>query len=79
MRVEEALTPFGEERGVTVLGPAPQALAKLRGVHRWHLLLKGASAEKLHGVVARGLELAENDEDAGHVRITVDVDPVDVL
>src|SRR4029079_8547103 len=79
MRVEEALTPFGEERGVTVLGPAPQPLAKLRGVHRWHLLLKGASAAKLHDVVARGLALAENDDDASHVRIVADVDPVDVL
>ena len=79
VRVEEALTPLGEEVGVTVLGPAPQPLAKLRGVHRWHLLLKGVSAAKLHDVVARGVELAEADDDASAVRIVADVDPVDVL
>ncbi len=79
MRVEEVLTPLGEAAGVSVLGPAPQALAKLRGVHRWHLLLKGGSAAKLHDVVARGLELAENDPDASAVRIVADIDPVDVL
>jgi primosomal protein N' (replication factor Y) len=29
-----------EARQVSVLGPAPQALARLRGKYRWHLLLK---------------------------------------
>ncbi len=78
-RVEEALAPEAEAAGVARLGPAPQALARLRGVHRWHLLLKSGSAAKLHAVVARGLEIAEADADASAVRIVADVDPVDVL
>jgi primosomal protein N' (replication factor Y) len=78
-RVEEALAPEAADAGVTLLGPAPQALARLRGQHRWHLLLKAESAAKLHEAAARGLSLAEADEHAGSVRIIVDVDPVDVL
>ena len=78
-RVEEGLAPEAEAAGVTLLGPAPQALARLRGRHRWHLLLKAGSAAKLHAVTARGLEIAESDPDASAVRIVADVDPVDVL
>jgi primosomal protein N' (replication factor Y) len=78
-RVEEALAKEAEVAGVTLLGPAPQALARLRGVHRWHLLLKSGNAAKLHAITARGLELAEADEHAASVRIVADVDPVDVL
>jgi len=78
-RVEERLAPEAEAAGVTLLGPAPQALARLRGRHRWHLLIKAASTARLHAIAARGLELAEADDDAGHVRMVADVDPVDVL
>jgi primosomal protein N' (replication factor Y) len=78
-RVEETLAPEAEAAQVTLLGPAPQALARLRGRHRWHLLLKAASASKLHEIVERGVLLAEADRDAGHVRVVADVDPVDVL
>jgi primosomal protein N' (replication factor Y) len=68
--------------GVEVLGPAPQALAKLRGQHRWHLLLKSASAKTLGEAVRRGLEAGEEKparRGAREVRVVADVDPVDVL
>jgi primosomal protein N' (replication factor Y) len=78
-RVGEALATWASAAGVTVLGPAPQALARLRGQHRWHLLLKSESAAKLHPVLAQGLALAEADEEAHAVRTVADVDPVDVL
>ncbi len=77
-RVGEALAAPAEAAGVEVLGPAPQALARLKGRHRWHLLLKAAHAGRLREVVACALEEA----DRAHLRkVTVmpDVDPVDVL
>ena len=68
---------------VEVLGPAPQALAKLRGQHRWHLLLKSESAKTLGEAVRRGLGGAEDGIAAKRgtreVRVVADVDPVDVL
>jgi primosomal protein N' (replication factor Y) len=68
-----------EEAGVTVLGPAPQALARLRGRHRWHLLLKGGSAAALRKVAEAALEAAERPGRARTVRVVADVDPVEVL
>jgi primosomal protein N' (replication factor Y) len=61
-------TPFG------LLGPAPAPLARLRGEHRVQFFLKGtrrsAMRQALRQVLAGGSE-------AG--RVTVDVDPVNVL
>jgi primosomal protein N' (replication factor Y) len=74
---------FARERaeacGVTVLGPAPQALARLRGQHRWHLLLKGGDARRLREVAAHALEGVGAGRGARGVRVSVDVDPVEVL
>ena len=65
--------------GIDVLGPAPQPLARLRGRHRWHLLLKGAHAGRLREAVLRALEAAEAPGLPRTVSAMPDVDPVDVL
>jgi primosomal protein N' (replication factor Y) len=70
--------PAAESRRVEVLGPAPQALAKLRGKHRWHLLLKGEGAA-VRACAALGLSWAESGARAGAVRVQADIDPVEVL
>ncbi|MBI1796057.1 MAG: primosomal protein N' [Candidatus Eisenbacteria bacterium] len=75
----DAIRGDAEAQGVTVLGPAPQALARLRGRHRWHLLLKAASAPKLRTVLATGLAWAESKARPASVRVVADVDPVEVL
>ncbi len=75
----QAIAPEAEARSVRLLGPAPQALARLRGKYRWHLLLKGASAPALRAVTARGLEWAESKARPSAVRVVADVDPVEVL
>jgi len=64
---------------IAVLGPAPQALARLRGQHRWHVLLKGADARRLREVASHALDRAAASPGPRTVRVTVDVDPVDVL
>jgi len=73
-----AVAPEAEARSVRVLGPAPQALARLRGRYRWHLLLKGDSPA-VRAVAARGLEWAESKARPSSVQVTADVDPVEVL
>jgi len=67
------------EDGVEVLGPAPQAFAKLRGQHRWHVLLKGVDSASLHDCARRTWAAHEASGHARAVRIAIDVDPVDVL
>ena len=63
---------------IVVLGPAPQALSRLRDRHRWHVLLKGADGRALRRVA--GEALAWSDQ-PGHrkVRVIADVDPIEVL
>jgi primosomal protein N' (replication factor Y) len=67
------------EANVAVLGPAPQALARLRGQHRWHVLLKGGDARRLREVAQHALDTAAAKPGPRAVRVMVDVDPVDVL
>jgi primosomal protein N' (replication factor Y) (superfamily II helicase) len=63
---------------IAILGPAPQALSRLRDRHRWHVLLKGTDGRALRRVA--GEALAWSDQ-PGHrkVRVIADVDPIEVL
>ncbi len=67
----------GERGGVEVLGPAPAALAKLRGRHRFQLLLKGAEEAEVRRAAARLLEATTRLPDA--VQTSVDANPVNML
>ncbi|MGV1098160.1 replication restart helicase PriA [Thiovibrio sp. JS02] len=60
-----------------ILGPAPSPLARLRGLFRWQLLLKGVELEQLHGLCA-SLE-QEHAGLGGAVKLSVDVDPENML
>ena len=75
----DAVAAEADAQRVRVLGPAPQALAKLRGRYRWHVLLKGGTSAAVRAVAARGLEWAETKARPSSVRVVADVDPVDVL
>ena len=59
----------------TILGPAPAPLARLRGEHRVQFFLKGnrraAIRDALRGVLAQMPDVRR--------RVTVDVDPINVL
>ncbi len=77
-RVREAIAEQAAASGITVLGPAPQALARLKGRHRWHLLLKARNAGRLRELGAAALERAEALRSKS-VRVMADVDPVEVL
>ena len=83
--VEAAATAIAEraralaaDQEITVLGPAPQALSKLRGRHRWHVLLKGSSGTALRQIAADALSRA-GQPGQRRVRIIADVDPIEVL
>jgi primosomal protein N' (replication factor Y) len=65
----------GAAHDIQVLGPAPQALARLRGRHRWHVLLKGASGAALRHIAAAALAQPAHPG----VRVIADVDPIEVL
>jgi len=60
---------------VSVLGPAEAPLSKVKGRHRWHLLLKGNDIKALHALAG---SILSNTRETG-LRIRVDVDPVNFM
>ena len=78
-RMVDALRGPAALEEVRVLGPAPQALARLRGRYRWHLMLKGRDSARLHAIAEQALAWAESKQRPRSVRVAVDVDPSDVL
>ena len=62
--------------GWTVLGPSPAPIARLKGVWRWHILVKAPLGSGL----AETLVGVERDVTAGRgVSHAIDIDPVDLL
>src|SRR5207249_7384225 len=57
--IAATLRADAEARGVEILGPAPQMLSRLRGQHRWHLLIRGTAARAVREAAERALDSAE--------------------
>ena len=66
------------DRDIQVLGPAPQALSRLRGRYRWHVLLKGSQGAHLRELAAAALAWADQPG-RRRLRVIADVDPIEVL
>jgi primosomal protein N' (replication factor Y) len=60
---------------VDVLGPAPAPLARVRGKHRWQLLLRARD----HGPLHRLGRALRSGHDVPGVELSLDVDPVALL
>jgi primosomal protein N' (replication factor Y) (superfamily II helicase) len=69
------IEPATATAGLTVLGPAPAPLVRLRGEHRVQFLLKGTRRADMR----RALQAALADMPQVRRRVTVDVDPLTVL
>jgi primosomal protein N' (replication factor Y) len=59
-----------------LLGPSPAPLSRLRGVHRWHLLVKAPQDADVSAILA---DAREHTRPPAGVTLAVDVDPVDLL
>jgi len=62
-------------RDLTLLGPAPMPLSRLKGQYRWHLTLIADG----HRDLAEALAEVSSRLGLGRVRVQVDVDPVSML
>ena len=67
---------FGDD--VTILGPIPGAVARVRGRHLWQLLVKSAKAEAARLVVKQTLDVLEKRPGGSGLKFDVDVDPVEM-
>jgi len=70
--------PNLREEGVRVLGPCTAPIARIKGVYRFHLILKSASRKALNAALRSMLEHAEK---AGVPRrnLIVDVDALRLM
>ncbi len=62
-----------------VLGPAPAPLSKIKNLYRWQVLIKTKSAIKTGSLIKKILEEKKRKKKTEPVRITVNVDPMDML
>ncbi len=65
--------------GDAVLGPIPSAVAKIRGRHRWQLLVKARDGEAARDAVRTSVTELERRRRSRDLKFDVDVDPVDML
>ena len=69
------IAPATATANLTILGPAPAPIVRLRGEHRVQFLLKGTRRADMR----RALDAALADMPSVRRRVTVDVDPLSVL
>jgi len=66
-------------KAVQVLGPAPAAYAKIRGRHRFQILIKYPPDFRIQAPLAKILELHPHRQLAAGVTFSVDIDPQSLL
>jgi primosomal protein N' (replication factor Y) len=66
---------LGDGTGVRIQGPAPAPLARIKGVFRYQILLRGSE----RNVLRRALEQALHGRKWPGVELTIDVDPINIL
>lgn len=76
--VEDICRHLPPAPGVEVLGPAPAPLSPLKGMFRWVVVLKSREPQGAHAPLEDALGRARVEGRRG-VRLTVDVDPYDML
>ena len=65
---------------VKVLGPVESPLARIKGRHRWQMLLRSPTRSHLRRFVASMLTLAQHGQPTGRdVTVIVDVDPLSMM
>jgi primosomal protein N' len=79
MSVNVGYTPFvdsGRATQTRILGPAPCAFPKLKGLHRFHLQLLGPDGDQLRSAVRAATDDLKPPE---KVQWIVDVDAVEMM
>ena len=88
-RLKEILTRNSKE-GIDILGPVSAPFSKIRGKHRWHIIIKGKDAKTLNRIIRKSLEELKRQRQ-GHTttgnvpgvnkssQVEVDIDPMSLL
>ena len=63
---------------ITVLGPIPATVERIRGRHRWQILVKSPDADAARQSVKATLETIEAGKESRGLKFDVDVDPMEL-
>jgi primosomal protein N' (replication factor Y) len=63
---------------VSVLGPIPASVERVRGRHRWQILVKSPDGESARQSVKATLEKMEEGKEHRRLKFDVDVDPIEL-
>ena len=77
--LRRALDEANTERHVRVLGPAPAPLARLRGEHRFQILLKSRNRPRLRALVEMSLTDAARTPGCDTGAVNVEIDPINLM
>lgn len=76
MRLNTIIDKQGVSERLIVFGPTPCIIEKIKGLHRFQILIKNKMGEKGHSFIAQFLNKITMPKD---IRLTIDVDPIDIL
>ncbi|HEV2863792.1 MAG TPA: primosomal protein N' [Pyrinomonadaceae bacterium] len=77
--VRRALDDANADRLVRVLGPAPAPIARLRGEHRFQILLKSRNRPRLRSLVEIALSDAARTPGCDVGSVNVEIDPINLM
>ncbi|MGD9562383.1 MAG: primosomal protein N' [Pyrinomonadaceae bacterium] len=76
--IREGLDAANADKACRILGPAPASLARLKGEHRFQILIKASNRKTLREVIELGLDKA--DEKGAQLRfVQIEIDPINML
>ena len=78
LELRKQLDAANEERKVRVLGPAPAPLSRLKGEHRFQLLIKSRSRKHLREIADAALKAAA-DGGINLRAVNLEIDPVSIM
>ena len=76
LRLSTMIEKYGISERLEVLGPTPCVIERINGMYRFQLIIKNKMAEKGHQFISSFLGRITMPKD---VKLTVDVDPLDIL
>lgn len=76
LRLSSIIDKQGLSERLIVLGPTPCVIEKIRGMHRFQIIIKNKLEEKGHAIISKFLNQITMPKD---IRLAIDVDPIDIL
>ena len=77
--IKRALDEANADRSIRILGPAPAPLARLRGEHRYHILLKARSRPRLRELLDLALASAAQTPACDLQAVNLEIDPINLM